>query len=67
MVERSRMGDYIEAVPDAACRISAGNDGRTIDWPAAVISLRSEDVIVTPLLPAMRDGRTSAAIAIGAV
>jgi hypothetical protein len=34
-------------VPDAACRISAGNDGRSMDCLAAVMSLRCEDVIVT--------------------
>jgi len=35
-------------------------------WPAAVMSLCSEDVIVTHSSPAVRDGRTSAANAIGA-
>jgi HSP20 family protein len=53
----------INAVPDAACRILAGNDGRTIQWPVAVISLHSEDVIVTHSSPALRDGRISAASA----
>jgi HSP20 family molecular chaperone IbpA len=40
------------------CRLSdlVGNDVRTIDCPAAVISLRCEDMIVTPLLfPPVRD------------
>src|SRR5215471_12377751 len=43
--------DWIEAVPDAAGRISAGNDGRTICCPAAVMSLRSEDLIGTHSSP----------------
>jgi hypothetical protein len=36
-------------------------------WSAAVMSLRGEDVIVTHSSPAARDGRISAAIAIGAI
>jgi hypothetical protein len=45
-------------LPDAAYRVSAGKDGWTMSWSAAVISLRSEDVIGTPLLP-RRAGRAN--------
>ena len=32
-------------MPDADYRVSAGNDGRTRDWLAVVMSLRGGDVI----------------------
>jgi hypothetical protein len=43
-------------VPDAAYRVSAGKYGWTMGWSAAVMSLRSEDVIATHSSPAARDG-----------
>ena len=39
-----------------------GKDGWTMGWSTAVISLRSEDVIVTHSSPAARDGRTFAVV-----
>jgi hypothetical protein len=49
-------------VPDAAYRVSAGKYGWTMGWSAAVMSLRSEDVIGTHSSPAARDGRTLAVV-----